>query len=212
MTSRLLGLALAASVAGAAACGGGEVQAPRQTAVGGPNDDASIATVAIEQAGLPPGFTHFRTDPLLHLRDPESPRGAFVTYANPAKETFSVGVSVEASADEAKAQYWYFSSFALDSPVTIVGTPAVQTPSALIDRHVDRLGLGVDGVTTSAIVVRHRPETAEETVSPGIVVAFLSGNVWGRVDVGYRPGTALEEGAKGYATRAIRAALDAAEP
>ena len=86
------------------------------------------------------------------------------------------------------------------SPLREIGREALVVE---LDRHVDRIELPVDGVTTSALVVQHRTETPEEMVSPGVAVAFVSGNVWGRVDVGYRPGTALEAGARDYAERAI---------
>jgi hypothetical protein len=79
-----------------------------------------------------------------------------------------------------------------------------------VDLHVDPLNLPVEGATTFAVVLRHQSETQEELVSPGIMVAFVSGNVWVRIDAGYRQGTALEQGAQDYVKRAVPGALGAA--
>lgn len=198
MTSRVPLLLLAGCLATAAACGGGQKEGPIQAR--SPQDNASIATAAIEQAGLPPGFTHFSTGPLFHVLERESREGAFVTYVSTEKETFSVGVSVEPSADQAKAEFWNLMTFGLDVSLTIPGSSAVPTPSTLMGGHHDFVGLPVKGVRTVAIVVQHTPGGPEELASPGLVVAFYSGNVWGRVDVGYRAGTPLERGATDYAT------------
>jgi len=203
--------ALLVCLAAAVACRGGGTEVPNQPALPEQDDPASIAMAAVEHVRLPPGFTLLRTDPLVQ---DGTPRGAFVTYANPDGETFSVGVSVEASADEATAQYERFVSF-LDT-LGSGGTPAslggsfAQPPSGVTDMSHENLGPLGNDVTASGYILRYQQETLQELLAPPrVIAAFVSGNVWGRVDVGCRQGSALEEGAVNYAREGVLGAVGA---